>query len=64
LKGYSRKEDKWTRIGEGDIDWADVRKALAEIKYTGWAAAEVSGGGPDELRRISREMDLAFGLTS
>jgi L-ribulose-5-phosphate 3-epimerase len=32
------------KIGEGDIDWADVRKALAEIGYTGWATAEVQGG--------------------
>jgi len=63
LKGFSRKEDKFKEIGEGDIDWADVRKALAEIKYTGWAAAEVSGGGPDQLRKISQQMDRVFGLT-
>ncbi|MEX0818850.1 MAG: sugar phosphate isomerase/epimerase family protein, partial [Pirellulaceae bacterium] len=31
LKGFSRKEGKFTKIGEGDLDWADVRKALAEI---------------------------------
>jgi len=64
LKGFSRKDNKFTEIGEGDIDWADVRKALAEIKYTGWAAAEVGGGDAAQLLRISREMDRAFGLTS
>jgi len=64
LKGFSRKENKFTRIGDGDIDWADVRKALAEIRYTGWAAAEVAGGDESELRRISGEMDVAFGLNS
>ncbi len=64
LKGFSRKEDKFTQIGEGDIDWADVRKALAEIHYKGWAAAEVSGGGPEQLREISNQMDRVFGLTS
>ena len=64
LKGFSRKEDKFTKIGEGDLDWADVRKALAEIQYTGWAAAEVGGGGPDRLREISQNMDRVFGLTS
>ncbi|HRX78260.1 MAG TPA: sugar phosphate isomerase/epimerase family protein, partial [Pirellulaceae bacterium] len=63
LKGFSRKEDKFTKIGEGDIDWADVRKALAEIKYTGWAAAEVGGGGPERLLEISQNMDRVFGLT-
>jgi hexulose-6-phosphate isomerase len=64
LKGFSRKEDKFTKIGKGDLDWADVRKALAEIQYTGWAAAEVGGGGPDRLREISQNMDRVFGLKS
>ena len=36
------------KIGEGDVDWADVRKALKEINYAGWATAEVRGG--DEKR--------------
>jgi len=62
LKGFSRAEDKFTKIGEGDLDWADVRLALAEIQYTGWAAAEVGGGGPDRLREISKNMDRVFGL--
>jgi len=62
LKGFSRKEDSFKKIGEGDLDWADVRRALREIDYTGWAAAEVGGGGPDRLREVSRNMDRAFGL--
>ncbi|MEZ6060374.1 MAG: sugar phosphate isomerase/epimerase family protein [Planctomycetaceae bacterium] len=62
LKGFSRAQDKFTKIGEGDLDWADVRKALQEIRYTGWAAAEVGGGGPDRLKEISDNMDTAFGL--
>ncbi|NOY30872.1 MAG: sugar phosphate isomerase/epimerase [Planctomycetes bacterium] len=62
LKGFSRKENSFTKIGEGDLDWADVRSALAEIQYTGWAAAEVDGGGSDRLREISANMDRVFGL--
>jgi hexulose-6-phosphate isomerase len=62
LKGFSRAKGSFTAIGEGDIDWADVRKALLEINYHGWAAAEVSGGGPDELKKISEQMDKVFGL--
>lgn len=62
LKGFSRAENQFTKIGAGDLDWADVRRALEEIQYTGWAAAEVGGGGPDRLREISRNMDQAFGL--
>lgn len=62
VKGFSRKENKWTRIGEGDIDFADVTRALGEIGFAGWCAAEVAGGDLDELRRIAAEMDKAFGL--
>lgn len=62
VKGFSRKENKFTNIGDGDVDWADVRKALVEINYYGWLAAEVGGGGPDRLREISDNMDRAFAL--
>jgi L-ribulose-5-phosphate 3-epimerase len=62
IKGYHRAEDKWARISEGDIDYADVRKALKEINFYGWCAAEVGGGDEAELKRIAEEMDLVFGL--
>lgn len=63
VKGFSRATGKFTRIGEGDIDWADVRKALTEINFYGYCAAEVAGGGLEELRKVSAEMDEVFGLT-
>lgn len=62
LKGFSREEDKFTKIGEGDLDWADVRRALKEINYVGWAAAEVKGGDITRLKEISANMDRVFGL--
>ncbi len=62
LKGFSRKEGKFKKIGEGDVDWADVRKALVEINYHGWAAAEVGGGDLNRLKEVSANMDMAFGL--
>lgn len=63
VKGFSRKEDKFTKIGEGDLDFADVRKALREINFYGYCAAEVPGGGPDRLKEISDNMDRVFELT-
>ncbi|QDU97846.1 sugar phosphate isomerase/epimerase family protein [Lignipirellula cremea] len=63
LKGFSRKENRFTKIGEGDLDWAGVRAALLEINYTGWAAAEVGGGDLERLKEVSANMDVAFGLT-
>lgn len=62
VKGFSRKEGKFTPIGEGDIDYADVRKALLEINYHGWLAAEVAGGDLEYLKGVARQMDEAFGL--
>jgi len=60
FKGYSHKK-QWVPIGEGDEDWPEVMEALAEIKYNGWATAEVGGGGEKHLRDISERMDKCFG---
>lgn len=62
IKGFSRAEDKFTAIGAGDIDYADVRKALLEIGFHGWCAAEVAGGDAAYLAGVATEMDQAFGL--
>lgn len=62
IKGFSRAKDRFTKIGEGDVDWADVRKALYEINYHGWCAAEVGGGDLNRLKEVSANMDKVFGL--
>lgn len=62
IKGFSRAQNKFTAIGEGDIDYADVRKALTEINFHGWVAAEVGGGDLAALTSIAKQMDVAFGL--
>lgn len=62
VKGFSRKENKFKNIGEGDIDFEDVRKALLEINFIGWCAAEVGGGNAERLAEISANMDRVFAL--
>ena len=62
VKGFSRAEGKFMQIGEGDIDFEDVREALLEINYHGWVAAEVKGGDLYELKKISAQMDRVFAL--
>lgn len=57
IKGFSRAEDRFTKIGEGDLPWDDVRAALAEIHYTGWVAAEVQGGDVERLREVAANID-------
>ena len=44
------------KIGEGDVDWPEVRKALREIGYTGWATAEVQGGDANACAEILAQM--------
>lgn len=70
IKEYSRtiEQDEGVRkgfrveIGDGDVDYPAVRQALAEIAYTGWATAEVPGGGSERLAEIARRMDVALDL--
>jgi len=63
VKGFSRKDGKFTPIDEGDIDYADVTKALVEIGFHGWCAAEVEGGDLAYLTGVASAMDKSFGLT-
>lgn len=60
LKGYSNSK-QWVAIGEGDEDWPDILKALAEVGYEGWATAEVSGGGEKELTDVYNRMARVLG---
>jgi hexulose-6-phosphate isomerase len=70
IKEYSReKRDSEgpyagfkVKLGEGDCDWPAVREALEEIEYSGWASAEVEGGGRDRLQEISLRMDRVLAL--
>lgn len=55
VKDWSR-EKGWTKIGEGDVDWAAVRGALGKIGFNGWATAEVGGGGEARLGEILANM--------
>ena len=56
IKGFSREKNKFTDIGEGDVDWASIRKALANIGFTGWLAAEVGGGDQGRLTKVAKQM--------
>lgn len=64
IKEYSREkqlnEGLWkgfdVEIGDGDSDWPEVRKALDEIGFRGWATAEVKGGDQARLAEIYARM--------
>jgi L-ribulose-5-phosphate 3-epimerase len=69
LKDFKRERDgyKWVNLGDGDIDWPEVRKAFAEVGYSGTATAELDGGPfmgeADYLRDVSKRIDrLLLGI--
>jgi len=67
LKDFKRLEDgyKWVNLGDGDIDWPEVRKALAEIGYSGAATTELEGGDEAYLRDVNKRVDrLVLGVSS
>jgi L-ribulose-5-phosphate 3-epimerase len=47
----------WKNLGEGDIDWPEVRRALAEVKYDGYVTTELSGGDAAYLKDVSGRVD-------
>ena len=51
-----------SELGDGTIDWPEVRKALKAINFQGWATAEVRGGDRMRLLGISQRMDKVLGL--
>lgn len=67
FKGFNNDQFKagksgWVDIGEGTEDWPEVLKALAEVKYTGWATSEVGGGDEKFLKSVADKMDKVLGL--
>jgi L-ribulose-5-phosphate 3-epimerase len=66
LKDFRRRENgyDWVNLGEGDVDWVEVRKALADIEFSGSATVELEGGDEAYLRDLSRRVDrLLLGKT-
>lgn len=64
VKGFSRAKNKFVDITseEDDLPWDQVRHALADIGYAGWATAEVGGGDLARLTVVRQQMQKAFGL--
>ena len=50
------------KIGDGDVNWPEVRAALGEIGFTGWGTAEVGGGDQARLADIAQRMNRVLGL--
>jgi len=64
VKGFSRAKNKFVDITseDDDLPWDQVRKALADIGFAGWATAEVGGGDVKRLTIVREQMQKAFGI--
>lgn len=62
VKDRNMDRDKNCDLFEGHVDWGKVRAALAEIRFHGWATAEVSGGDAAHLAKVAGQMDKALGI--
>jgi hexulose-6-phosphate isomerase len=50
----------WKHLGEGDIDWPEVRKAMAEIGYEGYTTTEIRGGDAAYLKDVVARLDRFY----
>ncbi|MEM7477806.1 MAG: sugar phosphate isomerase/epimerase family protein [Planctomycetota bacterium] len=62
IKGFSRQMNGWADITEDDIPWGDVRKAIDDIGFYGWIAAEVGGGDEKRLKTVADQIDKALNI--
>ncbi len=48
------KTGNWATIGQGSVNWPEVRKALDEVGYNGWLTDETGLGWPELNKRLDR----------
>jgi hexulose-6-phosphate isomerase len=58
FKFQKREVAEWVPLREGEINWPEVYKALAEIGYTGSATVELNEGNEAYLREVNKRFDL------
>ena len=63
VKGHSTVRKKNCDLFDGNVPWDKVREEIKRINFTGWATAEVSGGGLDRLTQVVERMNKALGNT-
>ncbi len=62
IKDFKRDGYQWTNVGDGDVNWPQVSKSLAEINFSGYLTAEVSGGDEAYLTDLAQRMNRLITL--
>jgi len=63
FKFEKRQTAEWVPLREGEINWPEVHKALAEIGYKGSATVELDGGDEKYLSEVNRRFELILSGT-
>jgi L-ribulose-5-phosphate 3-epimerase len=62
LKDFKRSGYKWTNLLDGDVNWPQVRRALAEVGYRGFLTPELRGGDEAYLTDLSKRIDRILAM--
>lgn len=62
LKDFRRKGYEWTNLLDGDVNWPQVRKALAEIGYSGYLTTELRAGDEAYLTDLATRIDRIIAM--
>lgn len=62
VKDFRRKDFAFVDLGEGDVNWPEVNKALREIGYDDFLTAETGECTREQLQDISGRMDKVLSM--
>ena len=57
LKDFNRHTHQFVNLGDGNVNWPQVRDALDEIGFEGWMTSEVGGGDEAYLTDMVQRID-------
>lgn len=57
LKDFKSETKQFVPLREGSVNWLEVRKAIDEVGYKGYATVELPGGDEAYLREVSARVD-------
>jgi L-ribulose-5-phosphate 3-epimerase len=62
IKEYAKDKRFSYSLGDGEIDWPEVTKALVDVGYNGWITAEVPYGDLAHLKDVVKRMDKVLAV--
>ena len=57
LKDFKKNEREWVNLGDGSVNWPEVRKAFAEIGFNGFCTAELTSGDEAYHKDLAGRID-------